>query len=49
MLTVFAVGGHYRYEGPTLFGISATHGVHAGDVPLVGLALAALVVLLRSG
>ena len=45
VLTVAAVGGHNRYEGPTVLRLTHSHGVHAGDVPLVLLAGVALVVL----
>ena len=46
-LTLFAVGGHNRFEGPTILTIGAGHGVHTGDLPLVALAALALLVLAR--
>ena len=46
VLMVFAVGGHNRFEGPTVLALTTDHGVHVGDIPLVVLAVVALVVLL---
>lgn len=49
VVTLFAVGGHNRYEGPTLFALSHSHGVHAGDIPLVVLAAWAVSLLWGGG
>ena len=44
-LTLFAVGGHNRFEGDTLFTVTGGHGVHEGDLPLVALGALALLAL----
>jgi hypothetical protein len=39
VLTVFAallLNGRYRAEGPVLLSLSETHGIHRGDVLIVG-------------
>lgn len=45
VLTMFVVGGHNRFAGPVLVTLTTSHGVHAGDVPLVLLAAAAVTLL----
>ncbi|MET0999754.1 MAG: hypothetical protein ABWX73_13635 [Marmoricola sp.] len=45
-LTGFAaamVAGHHPWDGPELFGITETHGVNLGDLPVVAVWVAGIV------
>lgn len=35
-LAVALVAGHHPWDGPELFGITETHGVNLGDLPIIG-------------
>lgn len=40
--TATLLGGRRPGVGPVLFGVTSNHGVHVGDVPVIGLWLLGL-------
>lgn len=47
-LAALAIEGRHSWSGPELFGLTASHGVHVGDLLIVVLAIVAIFLSWRS-